>query len=80
MKELGIIMELWSQTITINEITLQMKTSIICKVLAHSTCKMLDDSSAKEPISTHAKHATWMLDTKDKKQIARQLSNTIASI
>jgi hypothetical protein len=40
----------------------------------------LDDSLAKEPISTHAKCATWTLDTKDKKQISSQLSNTIASI
>jgi hypothetical protein len=27
----------------------------------------LDDSLAKEPISTHAKHAIWKLDTKNKK-------------
>ncbi len=40
----------------------------------------LDDSLAKEPISTHAKCATWMLDTKDKKQISSQLLSTIASI
>jgi hypothetical protein len=40
----------------------------------------LDDSLAKEPISTHAKCATWKLDTKNKKQISSQFSNTIASI
>jgi hypothetical protein len=40
----------------------------------------LDDSLAKEPISTHVKCATWPLDSKDKKQISSQLSKTIASI
>jgi hypothetical protein len=47
-----------SQTITIDVITLPMITSTICKTLAHSACKKLDDSLAKEPISTHAKRAT----------------------
>jgi hypothetical protein len=80
MKELGIIMDFKSHMITVDEITLQMITSTICKALAHSACKKLDNSLAKEPISTHAKRATWMLDTKGKKQISSQLSKTIASI
>jgi hypothetical protein len=66
--------------ITIDEITLPMITLTICKALAHSACKKLDNSLAKDPISTHAKCATLMLDTKDKKQISSQLSKTIASI
>ncbi len=78
MKELGITMDFKSQMMTIDEITLSMITSTICKVLFH--LQKLDDSLAKEPVSTHAKRATWTLDTKDKKQISRQLSNTIASI
>ncbi len=40
----------------------------------------LDDSLAKEPISTQVKRATWTLDTKDKKQISIHLSKTIARI
>ncbi len=41
--------------------------------------KKLDDNDSlvKEPISTHAKRATWTHDTKNKKQISGQLSNTI---
>jgi hypothetical protein len=38
----------------------------------------LDNSLAKEPISTHFKCATWALDTK--KQISSQLSKTTTSI
>jgi hypothetical protein len=39
MKELGIAMDFKSQTKTIDEITLPMIASTICKALAHSTCK-----------------------------------------
>jgi hypothetical protein len=39
MKELGIIMDFEGQMITIDEITLPMITSIICKALAHSACR-----------------------------------------
>ncbi len=80
MKELGILMDLWSQTITSDEITLPMITSTICKGASTLHLQKLDNSLAKEPISTHAKCATWTPDTKDKKQISSQLSNTIASI
>jgi hypothetical protein len=58
-------MDFKSQMITIDEITLPMIASTICKVLAHSTCKA-KYSLAKEPISTHAKYATLTLDSKDK--------------
>jgi hypothetical protein len=50
--------------ITIDEITLPMITSTICKALAHSALQKLDDSLAKEPISTHAKCETWTLAQK----------------
>jgi hypothetical protein len=40
----------------------------------------LDNSLAKEPISTHTKRETQTLDIKDKKQISSQLSKTIPSI
>ncbi len=80
MKELVILMDLWSQTITIDEITLPRITSTICKAASTLHLQKLDDSLAKEPMSTHAKRATWTLDTKNKKQISSQFSNTIASI
>ncbi len=77
MKESGIVMDLWSQTITIDVITLLMITSTICKALAQ---QKLYNSLAKEQISTHAIRAIWTLDTKDKKQISSQMSSTIAII
>ncbi len=67
MKELGIAMDFKSQNDNHWWNHLPMITSTICKALAHSTCKKLNNSLAKEPISTHAKCATWKLDTKDKK-------------
>ncbi len=39
MKELGVLMDFQSQMITIDEITLPMITSTICKVLTHFACK-----------------------------------------
>jgi hypothetical protein len=39
MKELGIVMDFKSQMMTIDEITLPMAASTICKALAHSACK-----------------------------------------
>jgi hypothetical protein len=38
MKELGIILNFRDRMITIDEIILPMKTSIICKTLAFSVC------------------------------------------
>jgi hypothetical protein len=79
MKELGIAMHFRSQMITIDEITLPMIALTICKLLAHSSCKA-EYSLANEPISTHAKRASQMLDTKDnKKSVSSQMSKTIAS-
>jgi hypothetical protein len=65
MKELGVAVDFQSQMITIDETTLPIIASNICKALAHSMYK--DNRLAKEPISTHAKHETWTLETKDKK-------------
>jgi hypothetical protein len=55
--------------ITIDEITLLGIASTICKNASTLRVQKLNDSLAKEPISTHAKHATGALDIKDKKQI-----------
>jgi hypothetical protein len=55
--------------ITIDEVTLPVKTSTICKNASMLRVQMPNDSLAKEPISTQDanKCATRMLDTKDKK-------------
>ncbi len=70
-----------AKTITIDDITLPVIASTICKkcqCIPHAKAK---NSSAKESISTqHAnKRATWMLGTINK-QISSQLSKTNASI
>jgi hypothetical protein len=59
---------LWTfkaKTITIDDITLPMIASTICKNASTLHLQKLNDSSAKEPISTRCanKCATWMLDT-----------------
>jgi hypothetical protein len=64
MKELGIAIDFKSQTITIDEITLPRIASTSASTLR---MQKLDNSLAKEPMSTRAKRATWTLDTKDKK-------------
>jgi hypothetical protein len=80
MKELDITMDFKSQAnnhwwyhIANDDINHLQGASTLC-------LQKLNISLAKEPTSTHAKHATWTLDTKDKKQISSQLSKTIASI
>jgi hypothetical protein len=67
--------------ITTDDITLPVIASTICKNASTLRMQKLNNSSAKEPISTQCanKHATWMLDT-IKKQIFSQLSKTNASI
>jgi hypothetical protein len=66
MKELGIVMDFWSQMITIDVTTLPVITSTICETLDASTLRLpkLDDSLAKELISTHAIRAIWTLAQK----------------
>jgi hypothetical protein len=50
---------------TIDDITLPMIASTICKNASTLRMQKLNDCSAKEPISTQCtnKWATWMLDT-----------------
>jgi hypothetical protein len=64
--------------ITIDDITLPVIASTICKNATPLPMQKLNNSSAKEPISTQCanKRATQMLD----KQISSQLSKTNASI
>ncbi len=68
--------------ITIDEVTLLVIASTICKNASTLHMQKLNNSLAKEPISTQDanKHATWMLDSKGKKQISSQLSKLDASI
>jgi hypothetical protein len=70
-----------AKTITIDDITLPVIASTICKNASTPHMQKLNNSSAKEPISTQcaSKCATWMLGT-IKKQISSQLSKTNASI
>jgi hypothetical protein len=51
--------------ITIDDITLSAIASTICKNASTLRMQKLNNSSAKEPISTQYanKHATWMLGT-----------------
>jgi hypothetical protein len=74
----------WSfkaKMITIDDITLPVVASTICQNASTFRMQKLNNSSAKEPISTQYanKRATWMLGT-IKKQISCQLSKTNASI
>jgi hypothetical protein len=57
-----------AKTTTIDDITLPVLASIICKNPSTLCMQKLNDSLAKEPRSTKCanKRATWMLDTKDK--------------
>jgi hypothetical protein len=63
--------------ITIDDITLPVIALTICNNASTFHMQKLNNSSAKEPISTQCanKRATWMLD----KQISSQLSKTNAS-
>jgi hypothetical protein len=67
-----------AKTITIDDITLPVIASTICKNAGTLHMQKLNNSSAKESISTQCtnKRATWMLY----KQIANQLSKANASI
>jgi hypothetical protein len=68
-------------TITIDDITLPVIVSTICKNASAFHMQKLNDSSAKASISTQCanKRATRMLGT-IKKQISSKLSKTNASI
>jgi hypothetical protein len=70
-----------AKMITIDNITLPVIASTICKNASTLHMQKLNNSSAKETISTQCanKRATWMLST-IKKQISSQLSKTNASI
>jgi hypothetical protein len=70
-----------TKTITIDDITLPVIASTICKNASAFRMQKLKDSSAKELIRTQRanKRATWMLGT-IKKQISSQLSMTNALI
>ncbi len=69
MKELGIAMDFRAKTRTVDEVTLPVIALTICKNASTFCMQKLNDSLAKELISTQDtnKHATRMLDTKDKK-------------
>ncbi len=58
MKELGTAMDFWSQTITLDVITLPMRTSTPLQDASRLRLQKLNDSWAKEPIRTQAKSAT----------------------
>jgi hypothetical protein len=68
--------------ITIDDITLPVIASTICKNASTLHMQKLNNSLANEPISTQDanKYVTRMLDTKDKKQIYSELSKANASI
>ncbi len=70
-----------AKMITIDDITLPVVASTICLNSSTFCMQKLNNSSAKEPISTQYanKCATWILGT-IKKQISSQLSKTNASI
>jgi hypothetical protein len=65
MKELGIAMDFKAKTITIDDITLPVIASTICQNASTFCMQKLNNSSAKEPISTQYanKHATRTLGT-----------------
>jgi hypothetical protein len=70
MKELGIAIDFKAKMITIDDVTLPVIASTICKNACTLRMQKLSNSLAKEPISTQDanKHATHMLDTKDQKK------------
>jgi hypothetical protein len=65
MKDLGIAMDFKAKTLTIGDITLPVIASTICKNASTLRMQKLNNSSAKEPISTQCatKRATWILDS-----------------
>ncbi len=65
MKELGIAMDFKAKIITIDDITSPIIASTICKNASTLHMQKLNNSSAKEPISTQCanKRATRMLGT-----------------
>ncbi len=65
MKELGIAMDFRAKTVSIDGIILPEIASTICKNASTLHMQKLNNSSAKEPISTQCadKCATQMLDT-----------------
>jgi hypothetical protein len=67
MKELGIPMDFRAKMITIDEVTLPVIASTICKNASTLGMQKLNESLAKESISTQDanKPATRTLDTKD---------------
>jgi hypothetical protein len=69
MKELGISMDFKANTITIDNVTLPVIALTICRNASTLHVQKLNDSLAKEPISTQVanKRATRMLDTKKQK-------------
>ncbi len=73
-----------AKTITIDEVTVLVIASTICKN-ASTLCMQklnVNDSLAKEPRSRQCtnKHAIWALDTKDKKADLQSIVKDNASI
>ncbi len=74
MKELGIVLNLKAKTITIDEIILTMWNTNYLQSTNTRHALKLNNSLAMDPQSTRdvTKRATWILDTKYKKQISSQ--------
>ncbi len=64
-----------AKTITIDDITLPVIASTICKNASTLCMQKLNNSSTKEPISTQCanKRATWILDTRSPVNCQRQM-------
>jgi hypothetical protein len=72
MKELGIVLDFKSKTITIDEITLPMRNINLLQGSSTLRALKLNNSLAKEPLSTldATKHVMHILDAKYAKQIS----------
>ena len=66
MQEFGIMLDFKAKLITIDEITLPMRNINLLQGASTLHAQKLNNSLAKEPISTQDanKHAPWILDTK----------------
>jgi hypothetical protein len=75
MKELGIVLDFKSKTITIDEITLPLRNINLLQGSSTLRALKLNNSLAKEWLSTLSttKRVTWILDAKYAKQISSQL-------
>jgi hypothetical protein len=82
MKKYGIILDFEDKMITVDEVKLPMQNINYLQGSSTLCALKINNSLAMEPHSTQdaTKHVTRILDTKYKKQISSQLSETVASI